>query len=113
MGCLVVSGFGMIFTLAGANTILQTIVSDDMRGRIMSCYAMAFMGMVPLGSLLAGTLARQLGAPRTIALGGVCCLLGAALFASRLHHLRALVRPIYLDKGIVSTPAPGQESAGK
>ncbi len=94
-------GFGMLMSLAGCNTIIQTIVDDDKRGRVMSFYTMAFMGMTPWGSLLAGTLASRIGAPATVRLGGLACIIGAALFASRLPRLREMIRPIYRAKGIL------------
>ena len=85
---MMVTGFGMIVAMAASNTVLQTIVEDDKRGRIMSFYTMTFMGMAPFGSLLAGFLASRMGAPDTLLLGGIACLLGAAVFATRLRALR-------------------------
>jgi MFS family permease len=73
--------------LSSCNTFLQSRVDDDKRGRVMSFYTMAFMGMAPFGSLLAGGLAEKLGMPWTAALGGAGCLLAAAAFALRLPHL--------------------------
>jgi MFS family permease len=101
MAALFGAGLGMMVQMASTNTILQTIVDDDKRGRVMSFYSMAFMGMVPFGSLLAGTLASRIGAPRTVMLGGAACLLAAAGFARALPGLRAQVRPIYVRLGIV------------
>lgn len=80
---LAVAGFGMMVHMASSNTVLQTLVEDEKRGRIMSFYTMAFMGMVPLGSLLAGTLAEAIGAPYTLTLGGGLSILGALLFAGK------------------------------
>ena len=94
----------MIVELAASNVVLQTIVDDDKRGRVMSFYTMAFMGMTPFGSLLAGTLASQIGAPMTLLLGGVACIAGALTFASRLSSLRLHVRPIYVARGILPGP---------
>ncbi len=74
-------GFGIIVTAASINTILQTIVEDDKRGRVMSFYTMAFLGVAPLGALWAGTLAGWIGAPATLGIGGCCCLLGALLYS--------------------------------
>jgi MFS family permease len=104
---MIVTGFGMIVAMAASNTVLQTIVEDDKRGRIMSFYTMAFMGMAPFGSLLAGFLASRIGAPDTLLLGGIACLLGAAVFAMRLRALRRLVRPIYVQAGIIPEIAAG------
>lgn len=99
---LLVAGFGMIAQTAASNTILQTIVEEDKRGRVMSVYTMAFMGMAPFGSLLAAELTSEIGAAHTILAGGVCCLLGSALFAARLRALRRMVRPIYVQRGIIA-----------
>ncbi|MBX7255232.1 MAG: MFS transporter [Candidatus Hydrogenedentes bacterium] len=101
---LLTTGFGMLIGLAGCNTILQTIVDDDKRGRIMSFYTMAFMGMTPWGNLLAGGLASRFGAPLTVRMGGIACILGALIFATRLPRIRELVRPIYASKNILPTP---------
>jgi MFS family permease len=98
---LVVTGFGMMVHMAASNTILQTIVDEDKRGRVMSLYSMAFLGAMPLGSLLAGTLASLIGAPGTIGLGGLVSVLGSLVFATQLSRLRALVRPIYERLGII------------
>jgi MFS family permease len=92
----------MMVEMASTNTILQTIVEDDMRGRVMSFYTMAFLGTAPLGSLLAGFVADHIGPMRTITLGGVACLIAAAIFALRLPTLRAHVRPIYVERGILA-----------
>jgi len=94
-------GFGMIVHMASSNTILQTIVEEDKRGRMMSFYAMAFMGMAPFGSLLAGSLASVIGAPNTLAISGLACVAGSALFLTRLPLIRKLVRPIYVQMGII------------
>jgi MFS family permease len=81
---LVLTGLGMMVQMAASNTILQTIVDDDKRGRVMSFYSMAFLGIAPFGSLFAGVLARAIGAGPTVLVGGVACLLGAFVFAVRL-----------------------------
>jgi MFS family permease len=106
-----VIGLGLMVQMASTNTVLQTIVDDDKRGRVMSFYSMAFMGMVPLGSLLAGILANWIGAPLTVILGGICCIGGSIAFARRLPALRALVRPIYVRQGIIQEVADGLRSA--
>ncbi len=100
IGCLAVVGFGMLISLAGCNTILQSIVDDDKRGRLMSFYTMSFMGVIPFGSLLAGTLANRIGAPATVGMGGVVCIVAATVFATRLRAMRELIRPIYTEKRI-------------
>jgi MFS family permease len=94
-------GAGMMITLAAANTIIQTVVSEELRGRVMSFFTMAFLGSAPIGSLLAGVAADRIGAQRTIVIGGVACLAGAAWFRWRLPHFRRLVRPVYLERGIL------------
>jgi MFS family permease len=101
MVMVLVAGMGMMQIMAGSNTIIQTIVSEDKRGRVMSYYTMAFMGMAPFGSLLAGTMASRFGAPSTVIFSGSAVLLGAAWFATRLPALRRQIRPIYLEMGIV------------
>jgi MFS family permease len=94
-------GFGMMQQMAPSNTILQTIVDDEKRGRVMSFYAMAFLGMMPFGSLLAGYLAARIGAPRTMMVNGAVCLVGSLWFSRRLPAIRQVVRPIYVRLGIL------------
>src|SRR6185295_12424729 len=76
-GLMVVTGLGFMVQMAVSNTVLQTIVDEDKRGRVMSFYTMAFMGTAPFGSLLAGSMAERIGAPHTLMLGGLGCILGA------------------------------------
>lgn len=104
---LACTGFGLMVQMAASNTILQTIVDDDKRGRIMSLYSMAFIGIAPAGSLLAGTLAAQLGTPATLAIGGAVCVLAAGGFAAQLPRLRERIRPIYRRLGIIPEVAGG------
>ena len=111
LGLLFVIGFGMIVQMAASNTILQTIVDDDKRGRIMSLFTMAFMGMSPWGSLAAGGLASWIGIPATLFLSGVLCVGGAVVLVSRLSELRAFIRPIYIKRGIISEVASGIQTA--
>ncbi len=101
MPVICVAGFAMMVQMAASNTVLQTIVEEDKRGRIMGLFTMAFMGMVPFGSLLAGSLASKIGAPNTLLLGGTCCIIGALMFVRKLPSLREKVRPIYIEKGII------------
>jgi MFS family permease len=96
-----VAGMGMMQGMAASNTIIQTLVSEDKRGRVMSYYTMAFMGMAPFGSLLAGTLAHAVGAPWTVIGNGSVVVLGAIWFFTRLPALRRVVRPIYQEMGIL------------
>jgi MFS family permease len=106
---VLVAGMGMMQGMAASNTVIQTLVSEDKRGRVMSYYTMAFVGMAPFGSLLAGTMAGAWGAPLTVILNGAVVLLGAGWFATQFPALRRAVRPIYLEMGII--PAPPEEMA--
>ena len=101
LAVLLVCGFGMMEQMAASNTIIQTIVEEDKRGRVMSYYTAAFVGMAPFGSLLAGALAHAIGAPETVMLSGVFCAAGAAWFWSRMGALRRVIRPIYESLGIL------------
>jgi MFS family permease len=94
-------GGGMMVTMAATNTVIQTIVTDELRGRVMAFYTMAFLGTAPIGSLIAGVVADRIGPAATILGGGVCCLLVASWFAVRLPGLRALVLPIYVERGVI------------
>ena len=85
---MMVTGLGMVMQMASCNTVIQTIVADDKRGRVMSFYFMSFMGTMPLGSLLAGSLANTMGAPKTLLVGGIACILGALTFACKTSSLR-------------------------
>ncbi|MGH7495462.1 MAG: MFS transporter [bacterium] len=98
---LFLTGLGMMVQIAASNTVLQTIVDDDKRGRVMSFYTMALLGMAPFGSLFAGSLASKIGAPMTIMIGGIACVLGAWVFARKLPALREMVRPIYVRLGVI------------
>jgi MFS family permease len=96
-----IAGMGMMQGMAASNTVIQTIVTEDKRGRVMSYYTMAFMGMAPFGSLLAGTMAQAVGAPWTVIMNGSVILVGAAWFTTRLPKLRSQIRPIYREMGIL------------
>ena len=117
MAMVLVAGAGMMQGMAASNTVIQTLVDEDKRGRVMSYYTMAFMGMAPFGSLLAGSMAHAIpatpvwiwriqgmtlaGAQWTVVINGLVVLLGAAWFATRLPALRVVVRPIYQKMGII------------
>jgi MFS family permease len=101
-------GFGLMQQMAPSNTILQTIVDDEKRGRVMSFYSMAFLGMAPFGSLLAGNLAAKIGAPQTLMVNGAVCLVGSLWFARRLPAIRLVVRPIYVKMGILPETLIGE-----
>lgn len=108
---MVAAGFGMMQQMAGSNTIIQTIVADDKRGRVMSFYALAVLGVTPFGSLLAGSFAARLGAPATLIAGGLLCLLGSLVFVTQLPAVRREIRPIYVRLGIIPELAAGVQSA--
>jgi MFS family permease len=110
---LVVAGAGMMILAASVNTVLQTVVPARLRGRIMSLYAMAFMGMGTIGSLVGGWLATIIGAPMTVGMGGVGCLASAAWFARARPRLRELVRPVYQELGIIPEVATGLLTASE
>ncbi|MGA7313280.1 MAG: MFS transporter [Silvibacterium sp.] len=101
---LVVVGFGMMQGLTVSNTIIQTLVPEDKRGRVMGYYMAAFVATAPFGSLLAGELAQWIGAPRTVMLTGTFCIAGAAWFWSQLRAIRKEMRSIYIQLGIVPAP---------
>lgn len=102
---LPIVGAGFMIQMASTNTIIQTIVEEQLRGRVMAFYTMAFLGTAPIGSLIAGIVADRIGAEHTVALGGAACIAGALWFASRLPMLRLAVRPIYESKGILTAMA--------
>ena len=104
---LAVAGFALMANLAASNTILQTIVEEDKRGRVMSLYTMCFMGVAPVGSLLAGWLAENIGAANTLRIEAVACLAGSILFYTALPRLRAAVRPLYVTLGILPEVGSG------
>jgi MFS family permease len=102
---LLVTGFGMMQGLAASNTVIQTLVPEDKRGRVMSYYTMAFVGMAPFGSLLAGALAHRFGAPHTVMITGSVCVLAGIWFTTQLRSVRKVMKPIYIEMGIL----PGAE----
>jgi predicted MFS family arabinose efflux permease len=108
---LVVVGYSMMTQTASTNTVLQTILEERMRGRVMAFYTMAVMGTAPFGALIAGWLADRIGASWTIAGGGVICACTAAYFATRLERLRDQVWPIYRRLGILPEVAEGLRAA--
>lgn len=110
---MVIVGLGMMLQMASSNTVLQTIVDDDKRGRVMSLYSMAFMGTAPFGSLLAGGLAHILGVPATLTIGGVSCIIGAAVFARKLPELKKVLRPIYVRLDIIPEVSQGIQTASE
>ncbi len=97
---LLPAGFSMMLQMASSNTLIQAMVPDRLRGRLMAVYSMMFMGMAPLGSLLAGAAAHKLGAPLTVALGGAVGLVGSGVFALHLPALRAEARQLIIAQGM-------------
>jgi MFS family permease len=98
---MLVVGFGMMQGMAASNTVIQTLVPEDKRGRVMSYYTMAFVGMAPFGSLLAGGLAHRFGAPHAVMITGGFCLAGSVWFSTQLKSIRKIMRPIYIEMGII------------
>ena len=94
-------GYGMMEGMAASNTIIQTLVKENMRGRVMSFYTMAFVGMAPFGSLLAGGLAHVFSAPTAVIITGSCCVLGALWFTTQFSAMRAVMRPLYVEMGLL------------
>lgn len=109
---LVPIGFSMMTQMSSSNTLIQSMVPDELRGRVMSVYSMMFMGMAPLGALLAGTLAEMLGAPVTVAVGGAVCIIGAVIFSIRLPRLefagRRMILAMQMTAGMPAAKASFQ-----
>lgn len=97
-------GFCGLSVMISNNTIIQTLVDDRLRGRVMSLLGMAFMGSLPLGSLIYGKLAGVIGAPLTVMAGGIGCLLAGLVFRVQLPSLRRIVAPLYVERGILPAP---------
>jgi MFS family permease len=110
---MVFLGMGLMMQNAASNTILQTITDDDKRGRVMSFYTMSIIGTAPFGSLMAGWLAKTIGTPFTILIGGSATILGALFFLQKLPALRTIVQPIYARMGIIHEVASGIQTASE
>lgn len=102
LSLMFLTGFGIILQMASSNTLLQTIADDNKRGRVMSFFSMAMMGMSPIGSLIAGAMASRIGAPTTVLVCGIVCFAGVLLFARKLPIWRKEVKPVYEKKGIIN-----------
>jgi len=109
---LLPAGFSMMLQMASTNTLIQAMVPDRLRGRVMAVYSMMFMGMAPVGTLFAGIVADRLGAPLTVAIGGVACLVGAGAFALRLPGLSGEARQLIIAQGMAGGEPPEQLTAG-
>jgi MFS family permease len=105
---LMPAGFCMMLQMACTNTLIQSMVPDRLRGRVMALYSMMFMGMAPFGALMAGVVANHLGAPVAVGAGGAGCVLGAGVFASRLPILRGEARRLIIAQGMVGGEPPDQ-----
>ena len=101
---ITLTGLGIMLTAAATNTVLQSIVPDELRGRVASLYVVSFLGISPLGSLAAGWVAERIGAQQTLATGGACVLAAALAYAFKLPAIRRAIRPLYQDLGIVPRP---------
>jgi MFS family permease len=101
---MVFAGFGLMQSASVSNTIVQSLVPEDKRARVMSFYTMAFVGAAPFGSLLAGTLADRIGAPRAVIVTGALCVAGSLWFTLELPKIRAIMRPIYQEMGLLTVP---------
>jgi MFS family permease len=110
---MAIIGFGMMLNMVSSNTLIQTVVEDDKRGRVMSLYTMAFVGMTPIGSLISGTLASAIGTPNTVLIGGLSCLTGALVFARQIPGLKKAIHPIFVKKGILPPVAAGIQTASE
>jgi len=103
---LVPVGFGMMLETTSSNTLLQSMVPDELRARVMAVYTMMFMGMAPLGSLFAGALAEHIGAPLTLSIGGVAAIVAACIFLYRLPKFRVSARELVLSQGLAGGDPP-------
>ncbi len=108
---LALTGYGMVSFFASSNTVIQTLVDDDKRGRVMALHSLAFMGMAPLGSLLAGVVANHIGVARTMTASGLCVLAATLAFASRMGEITAHAAPVYGRQGLGAVAAGELEDA--
>jgi MFS family permease len=109
LALLVPAGYCMMVEMASSNTLIQSMVPDRLRGRVMAVYSMMFMGMAPMGALLAGALATPLGAPATVAIGGAACVIGGLTFGARLPALRGPARELIIAQQ-TAAGSPVEES---
>jgi predicted MFS family arabinose efflux permease len=109
MICLFMAGFAMMTQIASSNTLIQTIVDEDKRGRIMGLYTMSFLGVMPFGSILAGAIANRFGVQPTLLMGAACCLIGASIFAARVPRLCEMLRPVFANMETHETVLPKGE----
>jgi MFS family permease len=107
---LVLAGLAMMLQFTSTNTLIQAMVPDQLRGRVMALYSMMFLGMTPIGSLLAGTVAAHIGAPITVAIGGVASFIGGLAFARKWPALRAPARELVAAQGMIRPASPLDEA---
>ena len=107
---LIIAGFSMIIIMAASNTVIQTIVEENKRGRIMSLFVLAFIGMSPFGSLIAGFMGNVLGVGHSLLVSGIFCLLGSLVFIKNLGKFRKAIRPVYEKIGIITNLTAVQET---
>jgi MFS family permease len=109
---LVPAGFCMMLEMSSSNTLIQAMVPDEFRGRMMALYSMMFLGMAPFGALVGGALADRLGAPATVAIGAIACIGAAVIFGLRLPNLRVEGRQLILAQGAVGGE-PAEEASAR
>jgi MFS family permease len=105
---LIPAGFFMMVEMAASNTLIQSMIPNRLRGRVMSVYSMMFMGMAPMGALVAGALAAPLGAPITVAIGGAICAVGGVVFGAGLPHLRGPARELIVAQQLSAGSPPDE-----
>jgi MFS family permease len=105
---MVFAGFGLIQTASVSNTIIQSLVPEDKRARVMGYYTMAFFGASPFGSLMAGALAHRIGAPHTVMVTGACCIVASLWYTSEMPKIRAVMKPIYQQMGLLPKRRPAE-----
>ncbi len=110
---MVITGLGMMLVMASSNTVIQTVVDDNKRGRVMSFYAMAFMGTAPFGSLLSGGLAKIIGTPLTLSVAGTTCIIGALLYFRKMPDMQKAIQPVYARLGILTQTTQKQKVTSK
>jgi len=104
-------GFSMMLQMSASNTLIQTMVPDELRGRVMAVYSMMFMGMAPFGALVAGAMANHIGAPITVALGGLACLSGGLVFGAQWPNMRGEAHQLIVAQGMLSGEPPAEMSS--
>ncbi len=112
LAALVLAGFTMMMQFTATNTLIQAMVPDQLRGRVMSIYTMMFLGMMPLGSLLAGAIAERVGAPVTVGLGGIVSFAGGVVFVRKWPAMRGHARELLTAQGMLLSPAAPPDAAG-